>query len=399
MSSCFAYFPVSVLLTIHRRSVTSPASTSDNLPSSGGSVYANPSEAFPPLIRIATNDYISPTGRSVPSRRPCWNSPLDEHGLSSQRNNSGNSRWPVQIPEEHRVNAYTVLFNLILMDWSLVFGERPALASQQSLYEGQVRLLDVFLNSVHVFETYVDSYHSAQDLLARYFPGYKDREILDAMILEILRVSRRPMTESEISIAIEKRWPLVTVGPRWDQLFHLIGAEEIYFCSCRPGGLEIKVEGLDIPDIVCHGDEAAFEQLKRKIKSSHNWVRDICLGLKGILPIIKIAATSRDDNKAKAQIGLQIQERVKEVFGLIDMADFDKALASLFDIIDSGHGGDDGAIRGNSSKQQDHRRQENSHTEVQSPEQALSPYSLYSLYLDSSITRDEFLAVSPPRTA
>jgi hypothetical protein len=41
-------------------------------------------------------------------------------------------------------------------------------------------------------------------------------------------------------------------------------------CINRPGGLGIKLEGLDILNVVCRGDEAPFAQLQREI-----WVNSL----------------------------------------------------------------------------------------------------------------------------
>jgi hypothetical protein len=337
------------------------------------------------------NTGIPSVARSVASRRPYLRAPLPESGHSSEWANSHNGRWPVQIPEEHRPNAYAMFFPLIMMDWSLVFGERPIPASQQRLYEEHIQIFKNFLQSLKAFETCVDYYQSAQFLFTNILKN-RGLELEHTVVWEILLLSPKPMTQREIDDAFAERMPQVTVGSRWDQLLRLIGAEEIYFCINRPGGIHVKLEGLDILDTVCRGDEAAFAQLKRKIESSHSWAKEICLGLKGVLPMMKMAAAIDGNSEIKAEIGLQIQERVKEVFGTIDVAAFGRSLEAISDRI---NGGGDSAARSRSNNNQDQQRQENSPMESRNSEQAPSPNSLFNFSVD--LAMDEFLRKYWPR--
>jgi hypothetical protein len=259
-----------------------------------------------------------------------------------------------------------MFFPLIMMDWRLVFGERLDSVSQRMLYDEHVQILENFLQSLRFFETGVDYYKSAQFLLANVFSRYRGLELGHAMTWEILITSPTPMTEAEISNALSKRMPQAIAGSRWDQLARLIGAEEIYFCINRPGGLGVKLQGLDILDVVCRGDDPAFAHLQREIGSTHAWVREICLGLKGVLPMIKMAATIGDDSRMRAETGLHIQERVKEVFGAIDVAYFGKACEMFLDQVNSGHGGDGQSVRSHSGSQPHQRQRDNSNASGQS---------------------------------
>jgi hypothetical protein len=66
------------------------------------------------------------------------------------------------------------------------------------------------------------------------------------------------------------------------------------------------------------------------------------------------------------------------VFGVIHLADFEKSCELHPEKIDSGHVGDQ-------------QRRDYSHSEGQSPEREMLPYSLFSYFADSPLTRDKFL--------
>jgi hypothetical protein len=98
----------------------------------------------------------------------------------------------------------------------------------------------------------------------------------------------------------------------------------------------------------------------------------------GVLPMMKMAVTIGGSCEINAQIGFQIQERGKEVYRVIHLADFEKSCMLHSDRIDSGHDGDQ-------------QRRDYSHSKGQSPEWEMSPYSLFTYFAESSLTRDEFL--------
>lgn len=277
---------------------------------------AEPFGVLPPLIHIFLNtglNYTPPTNTGGWARQ--WNIPV-------------NSQWPVKIPKDHQVSAYAVFFVLIFMDWNLAFGERPTLRSHQRLYDEHHQILKNFLDSVQLIKNGVDHHSSVKSTVAKDFPNKNGPQLEQVIIWEILMLSPKPMTAKEIATALSERKTLAFVGSRWQQLVDLVGAEEIYFCVYRPGGFKTKLQGLDIVHVALSGDDAAFQRLKSEIQSSHKWLKEICLGLKGVLSMVKMAATT-SDNMMKAQMGLQIQERVREVFGPINVTEFNKSMGLL----------------------------------------------------------------------
>ncbi|KAI9868856.1 MAG: hypothetical protein M1813_004707 [Trichoglossum hirsutum] len=265
-------------------------------------------EVLPPLVHIALNtgiNYSPPTNASGQPTIP----------VSSQ--------WPVSIPENHRINAYAIFFVSIMMDWKLVFGEQPILSSHRRFYSEQQQILKYFVESLQQIKDSVDENLSIQSALKKDFPNKNGLQPEHVMIWEILMRSPKPMSVKEIVAALAERQALAFVGSRWNQLANLVGAEEIYFCIYRPG--EFKIQGLDIAETVLRGDDAAFERLKSEIQSSYTWLKEICLGLKGVLSMVKMAATTSDTMK-KARVGIQIQEQIREVFGPINLSDFNKSM-------------------------------------------------------------------------
>jgi hypothetical protein len=107
-------------------------------------------------------------------------------------------------------------------------------------------------------------------------------------------LSPKPMMAKEIATALTERKALALAGSRWEQLVNLVGAEEIYFYIYRLGGFKAKLQSLDIVHVTLCGDDAVFERLKSEIHSSYNWLKEICLGLKGVLSMVKMAATISD---------------------------------------------------------------------------------------------------------
>ena len=209
-----------------------------------------------------------------------------------------------------------------MVDWSLIFGKRPVLSSHWRSYNEHQQILKNFLESLQQIKKGVDEHLSIKSTLEKDFPNRNGLQLEQVMIWEILMLSPKPMSVEEIVAALAERKALAFVGSRWEQLVNLVGAEEVYFCIYRPG--KSKIQGLDIVEAVLCGDNAAFERLKSEIRSSHTWVKEICLGLKGVLSMVKMAAAT-SDTMMKAQMGIHIQERIREVFGPIDLKEFGKS--------------------------------------------------------------------------
>ncbi|KAH0556412.1 hypothetical protein GP486_005667 [Trichoglossum hirsutum] len=283
-------------------------------------------EVLPPLVHIALNTGIN------------YSPPTNASGQRAQ----SSSQWPVSIPERHRANAYAIFFVLIMVDWSLVFGERPILSSHRRFYSEQQQILEKFLESLQQIKDGVDENLSIQSALERDFPNRNRLQLEHVIIWETLMRSPRPMSVEEIGAALAERKALAFVGSRWNQLANLVGAEEIYFCIYRPR--EFRIQGLDIVETVFRGDDAAFERLESEIWSSYTWLKEICLGLKGVLFMVKIAATT-SDTATKAQIGIHIQERIREVFGPINLRDFNKSMLLMSGEADHLH-----SVRGDASE-------------------------------------------------
>jgi hypothetical protein len=60
--------------------------------------------------------------------------------------------------------------------------------------------------------------------------------------------------------------------------------------------------------------------------------------------MMKMSATTGGDSRMKAETGLHIQERAKEVFGAIDVTDFGKACKMTLDRVDPRRGQGGGPI-------------------------------------------------------
>lgn len=179
-----------------------------------------------------------------------------------------------------------------MLYWSLVFGERPILGSHRVFYSQYQQILKNFLKSPQETKKAVGEHVSIQSTLERDFPNRNGLQLEQVIIWEILMRSPRPMSMEEILTALAQRMALSSVGSRWNQLANLVGAEEIYFCIYKPG--KFKMRSLDIVEAVFRGDDKAFEHLKSEIRSSHTWLKEICLGLKGVLSMVEIAAATSD---------------------------------------------------------------------------------------------------------
>jgi hypothetical protein len=191
---------------------------------------------------------------------------------------------------------------------------------QNSPYRSFRHIFENYHESLKLIEAGVAYYKSIKNCACEERSEHGDWSLQLAVIHDIVATSAAPVTEDEIVERYEKRYPAALLGSRWSQLAEMIGTEEIYLCLHKIGLEGIMIEGIDFLKTLLGGDDAEFEDLK-KVCSRNGWVKELCLGLRGVVASIKMLEVSGDEED-RDKLACQIQKQVGKVFGVVDDEDF-----------------------------------------------------------------------------
>jgi hypothetical protein len=226
----------------------------------------------------------------------------------------------IQIPETHRATACAMFLPLLLMHPKIDGETGSTWRAQNPPYHRFRHIFKSYCTSLNLIEANVAYYKSIKNTACEEHCEHGDWDLGAAVAHDILATSGVPMTEDEIAERFEKRWPMAFFGSRWSQLANAIGTEDIYLCFHEIGLEGIMIEGIDFLQTLLGGNDAAFENLKNACLRN-GWVKELCLGLRGVAASMKMLEVS-DDEEFRDQLVSQIQKQVEKVFGVIGTTDF-----------------------------------------------------------------------------
>lgn len=133
---------------------------------------------------------------------------------------------------------------------------------------------------------------------------------------------RNTVTSASYRKEFRRKLLQIREGLRWLKLKNLTGGEEIYLLynplrDREPGR---KSRLLDIPYILEHGSDEAFNGLVKLLEPSQSWVRRTCVQLRGIVSWMKEAIdVCGSDKDAALSLSRLIQKTVDHTFGDRDL--------------------------------------------------------------------------------
>lgn len=231
--------------------------------------------------------------------------------------------------EEEAHRRMRAFLGLVSLDWSKGIprqGEETT-SSLSSSYEL------AFLDKVVRRQQYVTLHLLLKDALQVHTMSYSsDLESEDSREAVNFVESAFPYTDDhQGSEEWEKFKSSLQQGIRWNEVQRVLDADEILLYTgwrnifCNGTALQT----LDISTIIEDGTDSEFRQLKQNLQlPALAWLKETCLQLQGILPLVLRAYTLREsDWNASLKLAQVVQNRLAAVFGHHDFIEqnFDKA--------------------------------------------------------------------------